>query len=339
MPASGAATVITERGPSDEPEKRRRGTRGVSEVVRDGRTMLVLVKGLPAPTENVVVTTLGRGKKDRLRAQAPALQTEAELEFGVELTDAAISDVRDRLELADYAAYGTIERIAAFKEALRKARKPAQARKLRARLAKQRAKLERLNDTRLGLATRNELLGGWLKILEAALRDVSARECDDGIDNGDPEDGIADFGEGLDPGCVMRSDDDEADAPMPFTCPTSGASVDAVATINIAQGKVLERFVLDKLNPKPPLEREPVIDEPVVGETGGPYAAPLGLCGHNIDVTYAYRVYTAGTPFSLPDPPPGTYGLAVAVNAHNKGDPNNPGGQDVSLRLAAGTVR
>jgi hypothetical protein len=332
VPTSGATTVITEGGPSEEPEKRRRGTKGVSEIVRDGRTMLVLVKGLPAPTDEVVVTTLGRGKKDRLRVQLPALQTEAELEFGVELTDAAITDVRDRLELADYKAYDTIERIDLVKEALRRARKPARVRELRARLVKLRAKLEKLNDKRLGLAARDEILGAWLKVLETALRGPAARECNDGVDNGDPEDTIADFGEGLDPGCVMRLDNDEADVAMPLTCPPRGQTASVSGTITTPQSNLIERFILDRLNPTPPPEREPLVDTPVTQASDGPFHLPGDLCGQYIALTYSYRVHTDGTPA-------GQYALTVTVTAQSRADSSNPGGQDASTRLAAGTTR
>ena len=337
VPATGAATVITVSGPSDAPEKRRRGTKGVSEIVRDGRSLLMLVKGLPAPIDEVVVTSLGRGKKDRLRTRIGALRTEAELEFGLELTDAAIAKLRDRLELANYNAYATAERIRALKQKLERARKPARIRRLRAKLAKQRAKLAKLNETRAGLAARDELLAAWLKVLEGALRDAATYECADGVDNGDPEDTAADFG--VDLGCVMRLDIDEADVAMPLTCPPKGQAASVSGTITTSQSNVIERFIIYKLNPRPGFEVDPLEDAPVTATSGGPFHLPGDLCGQYIELSYSYRVYSDGTPFGAPDPPPGEYALTVSVTAQSRADSSNPGGQDAGVRLAAGTTR
>ena len=100
-----------------------------------------------------------------------------------------------------------------------------------------------------------DLLQQWLETLEAALRDPSARECNDGVDNRDPEDSVGDFGSTRDPGCVMPLDNDEADTPMPLTCPNPGETATAVGTINIDESNTLERFILSL--PPPEARRAP----------------------------------------------------------------------------------
>jgi hypothetical protein len=330
MPTSGRATVITESGPSDEPEKRRRGTKGVSEIVRSARTMYVLVKGLPTPARKAIVTVSRRGDRDRVRAKLPGLITEPELEFSLQVIDSAISDTAEDLSLAEYKAFATAERIQVLKKKLARATKPARVRKLRTALRRQKNKLAKLNERRRQLGTRVEFLGNWLKVVEGALDDAAVRECEDGADNTDGEDSLADFP--ADFGCVMRTDAEEANATMPFTCPTPGKTVDTSASVDIAQGYVLERFILERLNPDPPAERDQVVDAPVEGGSGGPYPVGLRLCGYYIDVTYGYRVHTDGAPA-------GTYRLTVALHAVAESVTENPGGQNRTLVLAAGTTR
>jgi hypothetical protein len=290
--------------------------------------MFLLVKGLPTPARKVVVTV--SRPRDRVRSKLPGLITEAELEFSLEVIDSTISEAAEDLSLADYKAFATAERVQALKKKLKRATKPARVRKLRAALERQKNKLEKLNERRRQLGTRVEVLGKWLKIVEGALDDVAVRECEDGADNTDGEDSLADFP--ADFGCVMRTDAEEANATMPFTCPTPGKTVDTSASVDIAQGYVLERFILERLNPDPPAERDQVVDAPVEGGSGGPYPVSLRLCGYYIDVTYGYRVSTDGAPA-------GTYRLTVALHAEAESVTENPGGQNRTLVLAAGTTR
>ena len=49
VPATGRATTVTERGPTDRPKARRRGSKGFFGVARDRRGLNVLAKGLPTP--------------------------------------------------------------------------------------------------------------------------------------------------------------------------------------------------------------------------------------------------------------------------------------------------
>jgi hypothetical protein len=333
VPASGRATTIIESGPTDEPTKRRKGSKGFSEVVRDGRTLLVLVKDLPAPADRIVVTTSDPPKKkvDRLRAKVPLLDLEEELEFAVQFTDRAVGKAVDRLTNAQLNAADTRARIAQLKRDLERARTARKRRKIRKALARQTAKLERLKEVQRASAANRDLVGRWLKTLEATLRGPATRECNDGTDN--DRDSLTDFGFDKDPGCVMRLDDDEVDAPMPLTCPDPGESRSVSATINVAQGKALERFVIS-LPPKASDEpRLAIVDAPVSAGSGGPYPLETGitqLCNYEFDFVYSYAVLTSGTPA-------GTYGLRVTVSVENNG--GYPGGGQLPMLLAAGTTR
>ncbi len=318
---SSKATTITESGPTRDPQKRRRGSRGFSAVVRDGRTLLVMAKGLRAAPTHVVVTTFGprHRRLDTLRRRVPFLDLEAELESAVEQTDRGVGAAQDRLTEAELDAAEARTRI-----------KNAKTRKARRR---QRAKLRRFEATQERAAARLDLLERWLQTLEAALRGPATRECNDGVDNGDPEDSIADFGFDRDPGCVMKLDNDEADAPMPLTCPNPGQSQTASATLNIAGGNTLERFIIS-LPPRASDEpRLAIADQVVSGTSGGPYPLETGvtqLCNYEFDFVYGYAVLTNGAP-------PGFYRLRVSVTVENNG--GYPGGEQLAMLLAAGTTR
>ena len=172
-----------------------------------------------------------------------------------------------------------------------------------------------------------------MKNVEKALKAASTRACNDGVDNGDPEDTIADFGFDKDPGCVMPSDDDEANAPMRLTCPNPGESDSVTATLAISQASAIERFIISL----PPLEadkpRRAIVDAPVTAASGGPYPLETGitqLCNYEFDFTYGYQVTTQGAPA-------GSYLLRVTISVTNGG--GYSGGAVLPMLLAAGTTR
>ena len=305
VPSAGKATTIVESGPAGAPQKRRRGTRGFSEVLRAGRTLAVLVRGLPSVAGEVVVTTSGPGKLDKQRASLRPLQNQRQMELELERTDRALSRLSAALKSADYRSFD----------------------------ARRRAKRARLNELRARLAARMETLGRWIKVVDKALSGLAKRECNDGVDGGDPEDSIADFGSDKDPGCLMPLDNDEGDAPLTLTCPSPGGTATASAALTFAQSNQLERFVLSLPPPAPDEPRLPIVDETVTGARGGPYPMETGitqLCNYEFELAYSYVVFTDGLPA-------GTYGLRVTVTAQNNG--GFAGGEQLPFRLAAGTTR
>lgn len=333
-PGTGKATTITESGPTDEPTTRRRGSRGFSATVREGRRLFVLVKSLPAPAAKVFVRTSDPPKKklDTLRdEQVPFLDEEAELDIGIQLTDSALGGAIDLITKLQLDAADTSARIKELKRTLKRARNARKIRRARKALKRQTAKLARLQAREQTVTARRDLFERWLKSLEAELRGPATRQCSDGLDN--DNDSLTDFGFDKDPGCVMRLDNDEVDAPMPLTCPNPGQSRSVSGTIYVAQGNTLERFIIS-LPPKEPDEpRLAIVDAPVTAGSGGPYPLETGitqLCNYEFDFVYSYSVFTNNTP-------PGAYGLRVTVSVENNG--GYPGGGQLSMLLAAGTTR
>ena len=343
VPASGRATVIRETGPTNEQETKRRGTRGPSEIVRQGDTVLVLVRKLPSAAERVQVKiSRGAKKLDKMKSPLRTPETEQELEQELELqVDAAIVRADRALEKVEDKVQRAKDRIAQAKADLKDAGNRKQRRAARTTLRKQKAKRANLKKKLPGLEARVELLGSWLKLVEDALRPLAMRECNDGVDNGDPEDSLVDFGvEGGDLGCLMRVDNDEDNSSMSLPCPPSGASRSTRATITTPQSNLIERFMVAQLGG--PLGYQWIIDAPVAGSSGGPYPVNTQratLCGHGVNETYSWRVYTDGTPFGLPDAPAGEYALTVTVAAQNPAGSGTSGGGSLSLVLAAGTVK
>ena len=320
VPKDGKATTITESGPTDEPEKLRRGTKGFSKVQRAGRRVAVVVRGLPSVAGKVVVTTLGRRKLDRKRAKLRQLETEEQVELELDRIDATSGRLAVALSDANYKAYATQERIAQAKaDGERKKRR------------KQQAKLAALNLQRAALSDRVDTFELWTKIVEKALRAVAKRACNDGVDN--DEDTLTDFGFDKDPGCVMPLDNDEADVPLNITCPDPGDTATVTAALTFVRPNDLERFILS-LPPRASDEpRLQIADAPVTAASGGPYPMETGvtqLCNYDFDLFYGYILYTDGLPA-------GTYGLRVAVTIENNG--GFPGGKQLPFLLAAGTTR
>ena len=304
-PKAGKATTITESGRAGNPETRRRGTKGFSEVLRAGRTLVVLVRGLPAVAGKVVVTTSRPGKLDKQRAQLRPLRNQRQMELELERTDRALTRLWAARTSAAYRAFD----------------------------ARKKAKRVRLNLLRAQLAARIETLEGWIKIVDKALSGPARRECNDRVDGNDQEDSLADFGSDKDPGCVMPLDNDEGDAPLTITCPSPGGSATVSAALAITQPNELERFILSLPPPAPDEPRLPIVDETVTGPSGGPYPLETGitqLCNYEFDFVYSYVVFTNGLP-------PGTYGLRVTVTVQNNG--GFAGGEQLPFRLAAGTTR
>ena len=305
VPETGRATTIRAAGRGLQLNTRRRGTKGFTEVVRAGRTMAVLVRGLSTVAGEVVVTASRPGKVDKQRRRLRPLRTQGQLELELERTDRALRRLSAALSSASYRAFD----------------------------ARKKAKRARLNLLRAGLTARIETLEGWIKVVDKALSGLAKRECNDGVDGGDPEDSIADFGSDKDPGCVMPLDNDEGDAPLTVTCPSPGGSATASAALTFAQSNELERFVLSLPPPAPDEPRLSIVDETVTGTRGGPYPMETGitqLCNYDFDLTYSYAVFTDGLPA-------GMYGLRVTVTAQNNG--GFPGGEQLPFRLAAGTTR
>jgi hypothetical protein len=334
VPASGKKTKIIETGPPAEPERIRRGTKGFSASVRGGRQFLVLVRGLKAAAGKVVVTTTRRKKKvDKKKSRLSTPVTEAELDFEIDQADLIFGEAIDKKTDAEYARYARQEKIALLKEELRAAKTRAEKRKLRKQLAKQKARAADLREVAQSEGEKVELIERWIKILEKALKGPAARACNDGVDN--DADTLTDF-EQLDPGCVMRLDNDEKDVGMPLTCPTPGNSATVVGVITTPTTNRFDSFYVSL----PPLAagepRDGLIDAPVTAASGGPFAVTWHKtlpCGSDeVGFTYRYSVFTAGAPA-------GEYGLRVTLTATSPSDSPNPGGKRLSFRLAAGTSR
>ena len=324
IPASGKATTITESGPSGAPTTRRRGTKGEFDVARDGRRLLVFAKNLRAPAARVVVTTKGPPKLDTLRAQPPFLDLESELELELEQTDRAGVATQTRLTNAELKVADTSAKVKRLERALNRANNRAQARKVRKKLGRQRAKLARQKKLQSRAAARLGTLDAWLAAVEADLRGPATRQCADRGDN--DGDSLVDFGFDKDPGCVMQLDNDEVDVPMPLTCPSPGGSASVTGTIPIAAGNTLERFIVSLPPPAAGEPRLAIVDAPVSGSSGGPYPLETGitqLCNYEFDFVYGY-VFTNGS-------------LRVTVSVQNNG--GFAGGEQLQMRLAAGTSR
>lgn len=305
VPRSGKATTIVESGRAGAPNTRRRGTRGLTQVARSGRTVAVLVQGLPARARQVVVTTSGPGGGDRRRARLRSLRGEQRMERELERRDRALTRLWAAKTRADYRSFD----------------------------ARKRSKRKRLNALRQMLAGHIETLDAWIDIVDKALAGPARRECNDGVDGADPEDSVADFGSDKDPGCVMPLDNDEGDAPLTLTCPSPGGSQTVSAELTFAQPTQVERFILSLPPPAPDEPRLPIVDQPVTGSSGGPYPLETGvtqLCNYDFDFTYRYALFTDGLPA-------GTYGLRVSVSVANNG--GFAGGEQLPFRLAAGTTR
>ncbi len=128
-----------------------------------------------------------------------------------------------------------------------------------------------LNEQRAALSDRVETFELWTKIVEKALRAVAKRECNDGMDNDDPEDTLGDFGFDKDPGCVMPLDNDEADVPLNITCPDPGESRDRVRGADVRPAERCSsgsscrcrRIASDE-------PRLQIVDAPVTAASGGP---------------------------------------------------------------------
>lgn len=334
VPASGKRTKIIETGPPDEAERVRRGTKGFSETARANRTFVVFVRGLKAPAKKVIVKTSRKKKKlDKEKARLSTPVTEAELDLELDKVDLMFGEAIDRRTDADYARFAKQEQIAQLKKDLKKAKTRAEKRKLRKQLAKKKAKVAELRETAKAQGEKIEVIERWIKILEKALKGPAARACNDGVDN--DGDTLTDF-DNLDPGCVMRLDNDEYDVAMPLICPSPGNSASVVRTITTPTTNRFDSFYISL----PPLAageaREGLIDAPVTAQSAGPFPVTWHKtlpCGSDeVGMAYSYSLFTSGAPA-------GEYGLRVALTATSPSSSQNPGGRRLSLRLAAGTSR
>jgi hypothetical protein len=328
VPASGKRTTIIETGPAHERETTRRGTKGSSETVRAGRTFSVLVRGIKATAKKVKVTTTRRGKKkvDKQKSKLRTPVTETELDLELDHADLMFGEATDAKTDAVYARSARLDTIALLKTDLREAKTRAEKRKLRKKLAKQKAKAAELRKVAKAQGAKVDVIEGWIKQLEKALKGPAARACNDGVDNPDAEDSLADFD--VDPGCVMKLDADETDVGMPLTCPSPGNSATVVGTIGIATSLKLDSFYVSLPPLAPDEPRDGLIDAPVTAASGGPYAVTWHKtlpCGPETDMSYGYAV--------------GSYGLRVTLTAANPSASQDQGGKLLSLRLAAGTSR
>lgn len=334
VPASGKPTTIIETGPAGDPERVRRGTKGFSDSVRSGRTFSVLVRGIKATAGKVVVKTRrGRKKVDKQKAPLSTPVTEGELELELDDANAMFGESIDNKVDAVYARTARQEKIATLKEDLKKAKTRDEKRKLRKRLARQKAKAADLRRIAKSEGAKVELLEDWIKILEKALKGPAARACNDKVNN--DGDSFTDFS-GFEPGCVMQLDNDEKDVAMALRCPTPGNTTSVTGTITTPTTNKFDSFYVSFPPPAEGEPREGLIDAPVSGSSGGPYEVvwPKTLpCGPEIDMSYGYGVFSAGAP-------QGEYGLRVTLSATSPADNQNEGGQTLStLRLAAGTSR
>jgi len=152
------------------------------------------------------------------------------------------------------------------------------------------------------------------------------------VDN--DKDSLVDFG--IDPGCVMRLDNDEADVGMPLTCPSPGNSATVVRGIVTPTTNHFDSFYVSLPPPAAGEPRQGLIDAPVTQQSDGPFAVTSNQalpCGSgDVGLTYSYAVFTSGAPA-------GQYGLRVTLTATSPSSSQNPGGKQLSLRLAAGTSR
>jgi hypothetical protein len=321
VPAGGGkATKVTETGAGEDAKTSRRGTKGPVDVIRAGKTFAVVVRKLPSVAGKVVVTTSGPGKLDKLSKKLRPLTTEGALEAEAERRDKQITSLRDTLTNADYKFYAVQDKIKNGKLS-RKQRK------------RQQAKLLRLGEQRATLTSRLDAIDLWASIVEKALAKASERACNDGVDNGDPEDSIADFGSSKDPGCVMPTDDDEANAPMNLTCPNPGQTQSVTGTLAISGTSTTERFIISLPPTEADKPRLAIVDAPVNGASGGPYPLETGitqLCNYEFDFIYGYQLTTQGAPA-------GSYLLKVTVSVTNHG--GYAGGAVLPMMLAAGTTR
>jgi len=337
VPASGKKTTIIETGPADNPERIRRGTKGFSDSVRAGRTFSVLVRGIKATAEKVIVTTTsGKGKRkkkiDRQRGPVSMPVTEAELDFELDEADAMFGEALDTRTDADYARYAKQDKIAQLKQALRDAKTRAEKRTLRKKLARQKAKKAQLRQISKAQTAKIDLIEKWMKILEKALKGPAARACNDGVDN--DRDSLTDFG--IDPGCVMRLDNDEVDVGMPLTCPSPGNSATVVRGVVTPTTNHFDSLYISLPPPAAGEPRQGVVDAPVTQQSDGPFPVTYNRappCGSgDVALSYSYSVFTAGAPA-------GQYGLRVTLTATSPSSSQNSGGKQLPLRLAAVTTR
>ena len=297
VPASGPTTTITDRKSSEKPKEQRKGTSGPFDVVREGNEASILVEELPGPIVDVTVTSSGPGGDTRGakagefdQLEANAKHLETVEDIEEELFD--VDDVIDELEFQISEGVGKTER-------------------------------ERL-EQRIALLTR------WSDHLESIVSGETLRQCNDGVDNGDPEDTIVDHP--TDPGCVEPVDNDEKNEDLPVDCPAAGATAGTIGVINTPQSNAFTSFILRSST------GAEILRAPVDAESAGPTALPGAICGPGANVNYEFRQYADGDPFGLPDPPAGDRAFRIVIFVDNPGGSGNPGDLAPTLGFAVGTV-
>jgi hypothetical protein len=339
VPATGARTVITDRGTSRRPREGRRGTPGRFDVIRNGRRMLLLVERLPRAVERVVVTTSGPAREGRLARGDPLqdvfdelareafhIDTPADAERELRTIESELEDHEVALERLDARAEQTIEELHQAQQELNRAETGADSRAALMKIKRLKDHLRDLTYSRTAVRGEIKLRRRW----RVALRKVAAafRQCNDRVDN--DGDGATDL---ADPGCVDAADNDEEDKVLPLTCPAPGGSTSPFAIINTPKTNELRSFVLRRVS-----SNAEVLTVAVGGSSGGPAPLPGEICGAGVTVSYQWVIYENGAPFGLPNAPPGQVSICVFIEADNPAASGNPGGQDASLRLATGTA-
>ncbi len=342
IPASGPSTVITDRKSSRKPDEGRSGTTGRFDVVRDEREIVLLVEELPAAPTSVEVTTSGpvparastpsRGigagvydflVKSLLDAYGVGEDAAGEIktaEQDAEATTKQLDEVEEQIDELN-------ERIGRAERDRNRANSDAEFQAAKKRIKELNERLTKALQDRKAKEQRLKVLNGWSATLDA-LPNTRPSQCSDAADN--DGDGKVDL---TDAGCRDAADNDEKDEPLPLTCPAPGVSRSPFAYIHVAETNTAGAVVLRKAG-----TGQLVLDAPVTGSSSPPQPVPGDVCGAGIPVTWQYVVYTDGTPFSLPDPPPGHFGICAFIDADNPFGSGNPGGQDASMNFGVATA-
>jgi hypothetical protein len=339
VPQTGPATVITDRGTSHRPKEGRAGTAGRFATVRNDRTIRMLVEDLPAPTATIEVTTSEGALPAAARRGGAGvldfLQGVLQPPIADDSVGASIKRAEEERDAEQRAIDATEDQIDKVGDKIAKARRDQETAETKAerdeatnRRKRHEARREALRQELKRLKEELALTNRWISKLKGFSIPEPA-QCADSRDN--DGDSLADHP--ADPGCLDALDNDEKDVPLPLACPAPGNSVSPFAIINTPQTNEITALRLSKA-----ASGALVLEAPVTSPSIGP--TPLGgdICGPGIDVTYQYVVYTDGTPFSLPDPPPGDFSICIFIEADNPPASSNPGGQDASMRFSIATA-
>jgi hypothetical protein len=338
-PAKGQKTTIEVRGTKMGAKGRRSGTKGTIVVAREGRAIHLLVEGLAAATSRVAVTTSGpgppgaraskEGDYDKLVEKARRVAEEGHLDEEIEEVTESILEEEGHLESYEGQSDKTIDRLHNAQKELNTAKSAAKATEAREEIDRQKEKLARLVALRQNSRLLLKLRRRWRDLLERFKKGGNVVQCNDGGDNGDPEDTIADHP--ADPGCMSQLDNDEKDNRIDAACPPDNGTV--AHTIDVytpASNAILAGRIAT------------VAGVTIAVGSGpgpqGPTPVTTTVCGPETTALFSYGVgpFAPNGEFGPLSPPPGDTGARFVIEFMNPPG-GDPGGGSVDIVAALDT--